>query len=664
MGQAWELTFMANCRCFSRGQIENRRLLLFIIATQISTEMVSLLSMVAASRCWQGVVCSLVLLAAIPSFAVDSLGVGWRNGIARWTTAAAESRFLALDQDSIWTWDVRPNGNIGPGIAGRRGAVLTPGPAGGVATFLPDAAVLYDGDETTAFDPDDFARSADLLRTSPLYIDLGATFRINRIRLFPRLDGEHKEFFPRAFSLGTSDAEQGINLLERKFESVFNFFPSNPNRQPVVEQRFPSRDVRYIRLQARENRRWELAELEIYSDGTLPAGEFVSVPIPATRGGTRPLWGRVRYDGGDIQELPVTVQTRSGPDREPLHYFRFTGIGSDKVRIGATAWTLLDSVERGPILRNPTWSPWETVTDGQVRSPGTVPFIQFRLFLHAPGIAIKRLVIEYINPPIAERLEAEMTPTIVRAGRDTTFTISLRTRIRRLRTDGSLLPNGDSGFQSLRIATAAQITGVEKVQIDDRDIEYSASFPPDAGAEIRLRSRVLQDGTFVQIVLRAIVFRDATRFDVQAIDRRVEDGQLVTVQQSAREEDVDPLSLGGSLVVRVEDERGELPLLDQVHPNNRVITPNGDGANEVFALSYVLLKLTQPVAATLNIYDLGGVRIRHIASGSVFSGLHEQVWDGCGEEGQRVSPGLYIWRLQIEADAGGGERQGIVGVAY
>ncbi|MGY8823947.1 MAG: discoidin domain-containing protein [Candidatus Latescibacterota bacterium] len=617
-------------------------------------------------RCWhwQIVVCSLVLHVAIPSYAIDSLGVGWRSGIARWTTAAAESRFLALDQDSIWTWDVRPNGNIGPGTTERRGAVLTPGLVGGVATFLPDAAVLYDGDETTAFDPDDFAQSTDLLRTSPIYIDLGATFRINRIRLFPRLDGEHKEFFPRAFSLGTSDAEQDINLLERKFESVFNFFPSNPNRQPVVEHRFPSRDVRYIRLQARENRRWELAELEIYSDGPFPAGEFVSVPIPATRGGTRPLWGRVRYDGGDIQELPVTVQTRSGPDREPLHYFRFTGIGSDKVRVGATAWTLLDSVERGPIIRNPTWSSWETVTDGQVRSPGTVPFIQFRLFFHVPGIAIKRLVIEYINPPIAERLEAEVTPTVVRAGRDTTFTISLRTRIRRLRTNGSLLPNGDSGFQSLRIATAAQITGVEKVQIDDRDVEYTASLSSDIGAEIRLRSRVLQDGTFVQIVLRAIVFRDATRFDVQAIDRRLADGQLVTVQQSAREEDVDLLSLGGSLVVRVQDERGELPLLDQVHSNNRIITPNGDGTNEVFALSYVLLKLTQPVVAALDIYDLSGVRIRHIVANSVLSGLQEQVWDGRGEEGQRVLPGLYIWHLHIEADAGGGERQGIVGVAY
>ncbi|MEE3259318.1 MAG: gliding motility-associated C-terminal domain-containing protein [Candidatus Latescibacterota bacterium] len=605
------------------------------------------------------------LLAAGPSCAIDSLGVGWRGGggIARWTRAVAESRLVALDQDSIWTWDVRPNSNLGPGTIERGGFALIPSAlSGGEATFLPGAAVLHDGDETTAFAPDDFANRFGVERTSPIFIDLGATFRVNRIRLFPRLDSEHKQLFPRAFSLATSaSAEKGINLLERDFRTVFDFFPSNPNRQPIVERRFPSRDVRYIRLLVRENRRWELAETEIYSDGTLPAGEFVSVPILATQG-PRPLWGKVRYDGGDIQDLPVTVQTRSGPDRTPLHYYRLTGIGSARERVSSATWTRLDSVEQGPIVRNPAWSAWETVTDGQVRSPGTMPYIQFRLLLNEPGIVIKRLIIEYLNPPIAERLESEITPLIVNAGHDTVFTVSLRTRIRRLRTDGSLLPDGDTGFQGIRIETAARITRIEKVLVDDREVEFSASYPP--GTEIRLRRTVLQDGTFIQVVLRGTVFRDATRFDVQAIDRRLVDGRLLTVKQSAREQDVDPLSVGGSLVVRVKDEGGKLPLLNQIQTSGGVFTPNGDGANDAFTVSYVLLKLTQPVAAQLGIYDLGGRRIRQLAVGRVSSGSRSHVWDGRDEGRRRVLPGLYIWRLRLAADAGAVERQGVVGVAY
>ncbi len=602
------------------------------------------------------------LLFTVPLYAVDSLGVGWPGSITRWTQVVAETKLVALDQDSIWTWNVQPNSNLAPGIEERGGFAITP--TRGVATFIPGASVLYDGDPTTAFNPDDFVDRYGLKRTAPIYIDLGATFRINRIRLFPRLDAEHTQLFPRAFSLATSSGlDKGVNLLERSFNTVVNFYPENPNRQPVVERRFPSRDVRYIRLIVRESRRWELAEMEIYSDGTLPTGEFVSVPILAKQG-PRPLWGRVRYDGGDIQQLPVTVQTRTGPDREPLHYFRLTGIGSDRERVSSAIWTQADSIERGPVVRNPAWSAWETVTDGQVRSPGTRPYIQFRLLLTDPGVVIRRLIIEYLNPPIAERIEAEVAPLVVAAGRDTTFTISLRTRIRRLRTDGSLLPDGDTGFQSIRVVSAAEITRVEKVHIDDREVEFSTSFTPETGVEIRFRRSVLQDGTFIQIFLRGIVFRDATRFDVQAVDKRMVGGKLLVVQQSALEEDVDPLSLGGSLVVRVLDQGGELPLLDQVRMSSGVFTPNDDGINDRFALAYVLLKLTRPATAFLAIYDLSGRRVRHIASGPIFSGQRAQIWDGFSEDGRPVLPGLYLWRLRIEADSGVVERQGAVGVAY
>ena len=98
------------------------------------------------------------LLVAGPLQAVDSLGVGWSRSIARWTQATASSQLVALSQDSIWTWDVQPNSNLGPGTVERGGFALMPSPLfGGVATFLTGASVLHDGDETTAFDPDDFA---------------------------------------------------------------------------------------------------------------------------------------------------------------------------------------------------------------------------------------------------------------------------------------------------------------------------------------------------------------------------------------------------------------------------------------------------------------------------------------------------------------------------
>ena len=601
--------------------------------------------------------------------AVDSLGVGFRGSIARWNQGVAEARFVAIRADSIWTWNVQPNSNLAPGTVERQGYVLMPGAGEGVATFIAGAEVMFDGADSTAFNPDDFADRFGVERTSPLYIDLGATFRVDRIRLYPRQDADHKTLFPRSFSLSTNggiDQEREIeagNLLERRFESVFNYYTSNPNREPVLERRFESRYVRFIRIQVRDNQPWEIAELQVFSDGTGITGEYTSIPILAARG-PRPLWGRVRYEGGDITDLPVTVQTRTGPDASPQLYYRYTGVGGDREQVSAAEYTRLDSIEQGPILRNPDWSSWETVTDGRVRSPSNNPFIQFRLQISGPGTVIRRLAIEYLNPPIADGLDAEIAPVVVEAGQQTDFVVSLQTHMRVWRTDGSLLPNADTGFQSLRIQTTARIDVIDRVLVDDREVEFTATYDPVEGTGIRLRRTILQDGTFIQIFFRGAVFRDATRFDVQASDRRLVEGELLTVHQSAREEDVDPLSLGGSLVVRIASQEGRLPLLQSVSPSSPIISPNGDGINDRFELRYALLKLTEAAPSYLNIYALDGRLVRQIEGGLQLNGDQIYRWDGFDAQGDRLTPGLYIYRLSIHTDEGVVQENGVIGVAY
>ena len=70
----------------------------------------------------------------------------------------------------------------------------------GVATFIAGAEVMFDGADSTAFNPDDFADRFGVERTSPLYIDLGATFRVDRIRLTLGKTQIIKRFF-RALSV-------------------------------------------------------------------------------------------------------------------------------------------------------------------------------------------------------------------------------------------------------------------------------------------------------------------------------------------------------------------------------------------------------------------------------------------------------------------------------
>jgi hypothetical protein len=58
---------------------------------------------------------------AMPAWAIDSLGVGWRGSIARWNQGVAEASFVAIRADSIWTWDVQPNSNLAPATPERSG---------------------------------------------------------------------------------------------------------------------------------------------------------------------------------------------------------------------------------------------------------------------------------------------------------------------------------------------------------------------------------------------------------------------------------------------------------------------------------------------------------------------------------------------------------------
>ena len=69
------------------------------------------------------------------------------------------------------------------------------------------------------------------------------------------------------------------------------------------------------------------------------------------------------YGEGDLQTLPIAVQTRTGPDEEPLHYFLQRGDELERVSAeDYAAFNPLDfsgaaQVQLGPILPNPEWSP-------------------------------------------------------------------------------------------------------------------------------------------------------------------------------------------------------------------------------------------------------------------------------------------------------------------
>ena len=584
---------------------------------------------------------------ATSALAVDTLDVGQGGRLGRWDSIVEEAKFLGVAPDSIWMWPAEPGENLSLRLAERGGMAvgLVANPNG--ILRVPIGTLLYDGNPATAFDPDQFAA---IDRSTPIEIDLGAVFRVNRIRLFPRLDRQNRRRFLQVFRLYTK-AVSGA-----EYDPAISFLAATPNVEPVVERPFASRDVRYVHIEPGTEREWELAEVEIYSAGDAPVGTYVSRPVRARY--TNIVWGKVRYEGGSIENAPATVQTRTGPDRDPEHHFRLDPEAEDGLqRVSREDYQALPDAEKGPVKPNPLWSSWQTVSGGLMRSPGLRRFLQFKVRMTSPGAVLRRLVFEFARPPVVGSLLAEISPGVVQPGVETRFTLSMEVHLRDAR--GRNLQA--TGFRFLQVRTAAQVTEIEQILIDDKEISFTSTNKPGEGFDVNLWRHIEQTGTFVQIVFRGAVFRDYTRFEVRALDRRGEDGQLEEAYQVADERDVDPSLEGTNLVVRFAD--GNVPLVAQLE-GPRLFTPNGDGANDAFALSYALLKLTTEATVTLEMYDLAGRRVRRAYEGTDGNGSYALEWDGTDDRSLLVPPGLYLYELRVEADEELERRWGSVGVAY
>ena len=94
---------------------------------------------------------------ATSALAVDTLDVGQDGRLGRWDSIVEEAQFLGVARDSIWMWPAEAGENLSLRLAERGGMAvgLVENPAGTLR--VPLGTLLYDGNSTTSFDPDQFA---------------------------------------------------------------------------------------------------------------------------------------------------------------------------------------------------------------------------------------------------------------------------------------------------------------------------------------------------------------------------------------------------------------------------------------------------------------------------------------------------------------------------
>ncbi|HIC69961.1 MAG TPA: hypothetical protein EYO90_10610, partial [Candidatus Latescibacteria bacterium] len=148
-------------------------------------------------------------------------------------------------------------------------------------------------------------------------------------------------------------------------------------------------------------------------------------------------------------------------------------------------------------------------------------------------------------------------------------------------------------------------------------------------------------GELVRIGFRASVLLNGTTLDVA-----IRDSEGESAWQQVDAGDATPLRPGTGLSIAVPFSRQVVRDLE-VEP--RAFSPNDDGVNDHTEIRFSVANVNVARQIEVRIYDLSG-RLVWQDERMTFGG-QSFLWDGSDRSGSRVAPGLYLCRVEVDADA-------------
>ncbi|MEW6750441.1 MAG: discoidin domain-containing protein [Candidatus Latescibacterota bacterium] len=567
----------------------------------------------------------------------DGSVVAWRwtdaeQTGAGWLTAAPGSEWAAVQSGTLDTG--RVEGLVSPApevVAGYPGGVDIGGPGGGVrlkgiqgenlALGRPANRVeTVDGSLETAWEPPvaslNFTASVDLLDR----------FLVRRLRVLTK-GPAYADNSLRGYSVQVSDDQ----VRWSEVASLHGI--QDPVRTQVDFPPTWTRHVRIVIVEINAVTQPKVAEIEVYGDGFVERGAYVSAPVALDSGGRRLNLGRVDWEATVPERTDLSVQFRSGESRADFG-------------AAAEGWS-------PPLRAGGIWFP--------ALEPGRL--VQYRVNMETRDErrtpVFRRLRMDYSADDVpVSRASAWVTPNAVPMGVDTTFVCTV---------DVSFGP-GDLGAERLRIAVPSETVldpaavsgaGVAVASWESTQSELTLWFaePLRESGQIRipLRTRTLANTH----QFRAFAFSPGSDSPLNVMENRDEDAG------SGRRH-------SWSVLATTAHAR----VLSQVQASPRVLTPNGDGVNDGTVIGFVLAKVDAPRRVRIRVRDVAGrlvatldppalpagsyLRPRGAEGGTASPGF----WDGRNAAGERVAPGLYVYSVEVELDSGDEVRTGTLAVVY
>ena len=561
---------------------------------------------------------------------------------------------LDIDTAAIRPLERDPNFNIAPGIEANGGEHVRPNVNvevwdGDVSTAWVAASYLC-GALSKFFCVDDFGRQGTA------NINLGSPYLIDRVRIISGLTDPSKIVRTFRIYIAPELPWKNRSLIDHPPPYSPYIVEVRDNREQVIDISLPPQEgTTFVQVAASEHREdWEVNEIEIYAKGLVKKASYISNILDF---GQPMAWGDLRWSGRQDPKARVLIQSRSGQDDDPNLFWRFTGRGDEKIPVSRTDYAKLARGEKAGIgYDQANWTFWSAPyafadssgTPIASRSPRR--YLQFKVdFLpqDEDGGQVDFLEVR-ASPPVATRLVGEVWPVEVAVGQPQQFTYAVR----------PTLSTGDKGFDRLAIATSSIVEGVAAVRLGDEPVSYAVEVAEPHQVVVGFPRLTVEDsGALVEVVFQAQVLRYGSTFAAQVWDS----AQPLEVPQSVQEGDASPAYEGNRVwVATTAREQAVL----QVRGASAILTPNGDGRNDTVGLGYDLLELTGRALVGVAVWDLSGRQVRQVYAGLDGVGAYERVWDGRDASGQLVPPGLYLYRVSVEADHQTVEQAGLLHVVY
>ena len=526
--------------------------------------------------------------------------------------------------------------NIAQGTAGRGGIIDDQGKE--------RAPAMIDGNVNTFWEELNWSETGQFI--AQWRWDLGAVFWINRV-IFVAFQETTTWGRPRILRhrlLGSAGELKPSGDID--FNILFDFpAPGDWNNpEPITYLMHPYRPLRHLEMIFGGSSSGAMAEAVVVPTGYVAEVELRSDFLKIEN---RPkVFRTLEWDADLPPGTQILAQTRSGSglDEGNTYYHRKGHeVTEDEYNALKKRW----KGDIVPYIRpSADWSGWSNTylfSGQEFLSPSPRRYVQFRVLLKSdsPDVAptLKGLRLNYTDSFLNGAL-GQVSPNEAQVGEPENFTYALQPDFQ----------SGDKGFNRLRLNTPSQAAAESvAIRVAGTEVEpVSLALLPDS-LVVELPQVVRRQK--VEIDLRVNVFANPYLFSafVGHTD------EMEFWQQ------VDPAGRAATTVFLPAVPASE-SLLDKVAISPKVLTPNGDGIGDQAEIRFAVLKADAPVA--VDIYALDGRQVGSLAGGRNSDGFFVYEWNGADAEGRRVPPGIYVCRIQIDAQAEVQNLAQIINVAY